>query len=396
MVAPKPSLYIVFDQLPKKKDGGLVATYINFVQQFQNEFNIKLVSAFSNGGNDIEAFEHVEMIDLSDYVLDNRFFRAFSYLKKGEFKRFFHALASAVRFFAFIPIARHKTDLLLKDSMVIAVSPAAAIFIGKKVSFILEIHTKYEYFWGKNPIGKLQSSLAAKPALTLFRNKTDAEKARGSFAASYIYNGVEHPSQRSECSTKTAEPLPERKPHSALYVGGVVEHKNPLLLARCAQKVHEAIPDLTLDIYGVGDMTETLQHEIDRRGLESVVNLKGFVDDKSIYAHYEQFWFSSNLEGFGLVLVEAMANRTPVITTNWGDAVYEIVNDGQTGFVVSNETEFCKRSIELFNDPDLSCDLAEAAYRDFEERFSTEQNKAAWEKILSSVYSDIWQSTNED
>lgn len=380
MVDSKPTIYIVFDQLPKKKDGGLVATYINFVNQFKDELDIKLVSVFSNGGNDIEAFEHVEIIDLSNFVLDNRFFQLFSYLKKGEVGRFFHAAASTFAFFGFIPIARKKTKKLLRDEMVVAVSPAAAIFISNRVRFILEIHTKFEYFWGNNLIGKLQSSLAAKPVLTVFRNKTDAEKARAVFESDYLYNGVEepvHPGGKDAIA---------RKPHSALYVGGLVEHKNPFLLLRCAKQVRKNIPDFTLDIYGVGDLQEALQEEIHLLGLEGIVTLKGFVDDKAVYARYEQFWFSSKLEGFGLVIVEAMANRTPVITTNWGDAVVEIVKDGETGFIVENEAEFVHRSIELFEDSDKTARIADAAYSDYRERFSVERNKAKWKDILSRVF----------
>lgn len=388
MVAGRPTLYLVFDQLPKKKDGGLVATYINFVQQFSDEIDIKLVSAFSNGENDIEAFDQIEIIDLSPYVLDNRFFRCFSYLKRKEFRRFFHAIVSGVRFFGFVPIARKKTNRLFRDSMVIAVSPAAAMFIGNHVRFILEIHTKFEYFWGDNIIGRLQSSLAAKPALTVFRNKTDADKARPLFTSDFIYNGVEMPPHSSM--------VERRKPFSALYVGGLVEHKNPLLLVRCAETVHRAIPEFTLDIYGVGELEETLRHEIEQRGLEKVVCLKGFVDDKSIYSRYEQFWFSSKLEGFGLVIVEAMANGTPVITTNWGDAVFEIVHDQITGFIVNDEEDFSKRAIALFADEELRDKIAKAAYEDYARRFSTAQNKTAWEKILATVYPHLWRKAHKD
>lgn len=379
------SLYIVFDQLPQKKDGGLVATYINFVNQFKDKFDIKIVSVFANSGNDIEAFEDIEIINLSDYVIDNRFFRAFSYLKEKEFCCFFHALASAFRFFTFIPLARSKTKRLFKNSMVIVVSPAAAIFVSNKVRFVLEIHTKFEYFWGDSLIGKMQAELATKPALTLFRNRTDAEKARKLFPADHIYNGVPEPPKNGRSCSK-------RKPYSALYVGGLVEHKNPFLLIRCAQKVHQMFPAFTLDIYGVGDLADALQQEIDRLDLNEVIHLRGFIDDKSIYSRYEQFWFSSKLEGFGLVIVEAMANKTPVITTNWGDAVFEIVEDGRTGFVVNNEAEFCERSAHLFTDEALRTNVTEHAYTDYQARFSIQQNEETWERILASTYPDLWQS----
>lgn len=377
-----PTVYIVFDQLPKKKDGGLVATYINFVNQLKNDFDIKLVSVFSNGGNDIEAFNDVEVTNLSDYVLDNRFFNLVSYLKKGEIRAFFHAIASAFAFFAFIPIARQKTKKFFKGSAVVAVAPAAAMFISKKVKFILEIHTNFEYFWGYNPFGRMQSALAAKPVLTLFRNKTDAEKASRSFKSDYIYNGIKEP----EFPDKN-DPI-ERKRSSALYVGRLTSQKNPLRLIRCAKIVKDSIPDFSLDIYGTGEMEDALHEEISRLGLSDSVTLKGFTENKTVYAQYEQFWLTSEHEGFGLVLIEAMANKTPVVTTNWGDAVTEIVKDGITGYIANTDMDFSMKSVQLFNDPALQRKMGEAGYQDFKSRFSTDQNKRKWLEILRSTFGE--------
>lgn len=376
------TLYIVFDQLPKKQDGGLVATYIDFVSRFKDRFPIKIVSVFANGGNNIEAFDDIDIINLSSFVVDNRFFRIASYIKAHEFKRARHALVSAFRFFSFIPLARKKTKKLFSENMVLATAPAAAMFISNNVRFILEVHTSFDYFWGKNALGRMQSALAAKPALTLFRNKYDATKASKFFRADYIYNGVASPNAKSiESHTRT--------PHSALFVGRLNEQKNPLMLLDIAQKVRKTIPDLRLDIYGIGEMEEKLKAEIACRDLGDTVTLKGFIDDKSIYSHYEQFWFTSKLEGFGLVLVEAMANRTAVITTEWGEAVKEIVRNGETGYIVNDCASFVERAVALFSNVDDRTRITESAYEEFEQRFSLVQNTARWEKILPEVYPDL-------
>lgn len=375
----KPTVYIVFDQLPKKEDGGLIATYINFVQQFKNEFEIKIISVFNNGGNDIEAFDDIEIINLSNYILDNRFFLCLKYLKAGQFKRFFHAIASGIVFFCSIPFMRYRTAQLLKDEIIIATAPAAAMFLSKKIRFILEIHINYEYFWGENRLGKLQIALASKPALTLFRNRTDAKKARHSFPSDYIYNGIIEP------HTFGGERA-SRTPHSALFVGRLSKQKNPLFLLRCAQRVQEKIQDFTLDIYGSGELEQDIKDEIVRLHLEDIVRLKGFTEDKTVYSQYEQFWLSSDFEGFGLVLVEAMANSTPVITTNWGDAVFEIIKEGQTGLIANNEIDFANKSISLFCNPAEQERLAKNARQDYLDRFTVEQNKKRWTEIITSVF----------
>ncbi len=373
-------IFLVFDQLPHKKDGGLIATYVRFIQAFSDKYEISIVSIFNNGGNDIRELSSTPIINLSKYNIDNRFYNAVSYLKKGRFKDCAHAFFSAILFFLFIPIARKKSKNLLSDAIIIASSPAAAIFLSKKVRYILEIHTKYEYFWGNNLIGRLQSALIPKPTLAIFRNKADAEKAANKFSSDYIYNGFDN----SEIPHQTEIQLRNRKPFSALYVGGLVEHKNPMMLLECAQLIKKEIPSFTLDIYGTGDLKRRLKEEIIKRDLQNTVSLKGFTEDKSVYLNYELFWFTSKLDGFGLVLIESMANATPVITTNWGDGVFEVIKNGETGFVVENKIDFVNKSIELFRDPEKRISFGLNAQRDFEERFTMKKNEEQWISILDS------------
>ena len=373
-------VFLVFDQLPHKKDGGLIATYVRFIQTFSDKYEISIVSIFNNGGNDIEELNSTPIINFSEYNIDNRFFKAVSYLKKGRFKDCLHAIFSAIAFFLFIPVARKKSVDLLSDAIIIASSPAAAIFISKQIRYILEVHTKFEYFWGSNLIGRLQSALIPKPALAIFRNKADAKKAAKKFPSGYIYNGFDN----STIPHQTEIQLRNRRPFSALYVGGLVEHKNPMMLLECAQLIKKEIPSFSLDIYGTGNLERKLEKEIAERGLQNTVKLRGFTEDKSVYSNYELFWFTSKLDGFGLVLIESMANATPVITTDWGDGVFEVIKNGETGFIVESEKDFINRSIELFKDPEKRILFGQNAQLDFEERFTMKKNEEQWIRILDS------------
>lgn len=40
-------LYIVFDQIPSKESGGLIATYFNLVKLLDQDFEIHIVSIFN-------------------------------------------------------------------------------------------------------------------------------------------------------------------------------------------------------------------------------------------------------------------------------------------------------------------------------------------------------------
>lgn len=92
------TIYIIFDKTPKIEDGGLVATYARFVEEFKNDYNIVLLSVFNNGINNIKEFDSLTKINLSNYNIDNRFYKALAYLRSGKLLLFLKALFSALFF----------------------------------------------------------------------------------------------------------------------------------------------------------------------------------------------------------------------------------------------------------------------------------------------------------
>ena len=83
-------------------------------------------------------------------------------------------------------------------------------------------------------------------------------------------------------------------------------------------------------------------------------------------------------EPFGLVMVEAMACGTPVVTTNWG-AAPELVEDGVTGFRRDGEDDL----VEMIGHVDT---LDPAVCRRWvEDRFSGEAMVAGYEAVFGQV-----------
>jgi glycosyltransferase involved in cell wall biosynthesis len=83
-------------------------------------------------------------------------------------------------------------------------------------------------------------------------------------------------------------------------------------------------------IIGEGDDWE-LKQKIKKLNLEKNIKLLGFVTDNNlekILAKFEVFVFPTYwpLEGFGLVLLEAMEKGIPIVTTNFGP-IPEVVGD---------------------------------------------------------------------
>lgn len=369
-------VYLVFDKLPGKADGGLVATYANFVEEFKGELQVRLVSVFSCEPTDIDAFKNLDTITLVPLHVDNRFPSAFRYFKHGQFSKFLFAILSGMLFFLAMPLAKMRSRRLLEGNPVIASSPAAAMFLSKKIKYILEVHSDFDYFWGRNPLGRLQGAIIPDPHLVLFRNSVDAAKGRGRFRSGFIHNCFDADSiapSVADAATRGSR---------ALFVGRLTPSKDPLRLLRCAVLLRQMIPDFELDIFGEGEMRDELQQAIANSGAEHYIRLCGFASDKGIYRNYSLLWLTSLYEGFGLVLIEAMANGTPVITTRWGDAVSEIVSNGETGFIVDSDEEFVSASAELLKNPTTLSRFSRNAIADFEKRFTRERNKRAWEQVL--------------
>ncbi len=69
--------------------------------------------------------------------------------------------------------------------------------------------------------------------------------------------------------------------------------------------------------------------------LEGFVDLAGFVEDTApVYAHADLFVLSSDHEGFGNVIVEALEQGVPVVSTDCPFGPREILEDGKYGALV--------------------------------------------------------------
>ena len=88
-------------------------------------------------------------------------------------------------------------------------------------------------------------------------------------------------------------------------------------------------------ILGEGELRGKLEREITALGLDASVRLPGFVKNPFAYmARANAFVLSSQWEGFGNVVTEAMACGTPVISTDCPHGPREILEDGKWGTLV--------------------------------------------------------------
>ena len=115
-------------------------------------------------------------------------------------------------------------------------------------------------------------------------------------------------------------------------------------------------------ILGEGEQREYIESEISALGLEEDVELLGFRDNPfKFMAAADVFVLSSLWEGFGNVVVEAMACGTPVVSTDCPYGPGEIITHGETGLLVSpaDSKALAEALLRVLDDRELRERLAE-------------------------------------
>ena len=121
-----------------------------------------------------------------------------------------------------------------------------------------------------------------------------------------------------------------------LYVGRMAQNKRMELLIEAMPALLKAVPDLTLVIAGPDDgVGAAWARQAADLGLGGHVRFEGFLSERDLLAAYtaaDVLVLPSEWEAFGIVLLEAMACRTPCVVSDRGGAP-EVVEDGATGLV---------------------------------------------------------------
>ena len=148
-----------------------------------------------------------------------------------------------------------------------------------------------------------------------------------------------------------------------LFVGRLVKYKGLEYLLKAMRTVIEIFGDARLLIVGDGPLRKELEYLTRKSALEQYVSFFGNVDRENlriIYALSDIFVLPSisNSEGFGIVLIEAMAHAKPVIASNVGGVPY-VVKNGINGLLVApKKYEMLGKSIvELLSDTNKAQEL---------------------------------------
>ena len=146
--------------------------------------------------------------------------------------------------------------------------------------------------------------------------------------------------------------------------GRLADAKNYPLLIEAVALLRMRVP-ARLVILGTGDLEAPLRRLVAEKQMEPVVTFAGFQSHPWRYiARADVFALSSRYEGFGNVLVEAMACGVPVVATS-SPGTREIVTDGVDGLLVDRHEPqaFADALARVLEEPGLRARLAAEARR---------------------------------
>lgn len=191
-----------------------------------------------------------------------------------------------------------------------------------------------------------------------------------------------------------SEPRPPGAPFTALFVGRLVERKGVPYLIDALEQLSAEL-DARLVIVGEGPERGRIEQRVHRQGLDGRVDVRGQISAAALqqaYAAADAFVLPASVdrrgdtEGLGVVLLEAMNHRVPVVASRIG-GIPDIVEDGVSGLLVPpGDSAALAAALErLARDPELAARLGEAGYRRLRERFSWRAIVARWDAVYRAA-----------
>jgi len=189
--------------------------------------------------------------------------------------------------------------------------------------------------------------------------------------------------------------LPEEK--IVLFVGRLVYEKGAHVLINAIPKVLGKI-DAKFVIVGSGYMKEQLSNIVRSMGLEHKVLFTGFVEDETLLKLQKCADVSvvpSLFEPFGIVALEAMAAKSPVVVSDTG-GLSEIVEHDSTGVKVypNNPDSLAWGITKVLLDENYRNRIRENAYKKVQEKYDwdkiAQQTKRIYEAVLGAYSKSFW------
>lgn len=295
------------------------------------------------------------------------------------------------------------------DSKLSRIKEASTNFIKSKNKLRRYLaDNQYDYYYTAHPLNVLELHLARR-----IDNKVILTEHGGIDAYNKVYKGIKkwlYPKAKVYAiPTKTDTELYKnlgfksvyiphfrsKLPYSkslqnrniAISIGRMTEAKRQWILIELWDRIvnHHKIVDWQLQIVGEGNVKEKLLQQIKDLRLVNYVHI--LPQRKDVEVYYKDasiFLLSSESEGFGMVILEAMSFGVPCISYDCPAGPRDMITNDADGFLVehNNFEELEKFTLELIRDSDKMKNFGDKAYK-ASEKWNDDFILKKWKNILN-------------
>jgi 1,2-diacylglycerol 3-alpha-glucosyltransferase len=181
--------------------------------------------------------------------------------------------------------------------------------------------------------------------------------------------------------------IPQNQP-MLLFVGRVAHEKNIDFLIKVVDQVRKQVEDVLFVIAGEGPARTSLEQDVRKRAIGENVRFIGYLDRhtelNNCYSAADIFIFSSRTETQGLVLLEAMAQGVPVVSTA-ELGTRDVLQDGAGVWIAQEElSDFSGNIVKMLGHDQVRSELGELG-----RAYANEWSSAGQAKKMLAFYDSI-------
>lgn len=140
------------------------------------------------------------------------------------------------------------------------------------------------------------------------------------------------------------------KNKNLVFVGRLSAEKGVLRLLRIWQLIYERLPDYSLNIFGEGQELSNMGAFIQKQGIKGVIYNGYSRDLEKIYTGADLCLMTSDTEGFGMVLIEAMYYGVPCVSFDCPVSPKEIIGEAGVTVTCFDEQAYAEAVVNLLQD----------------------------------------------
>lgn len=170
-------------------------------------------------------------------------------------------------------------------------------------------------------------------------------------------------------------------------VANLHTYKGHIYLLRALKELLLSYPSAKLLVIGKGPEEPTLKSAAEELGVEGNIIFLGCREDiPELIRCLDIMVLPSLFESFGIVLIEALCSKVPVIATNVG-GIPEIVKDGETGILVPSQDPkaLLNAMLSLIENPEVARKMSKRGREVALSKFSGQRHARDMERLYSSL-----------